>query len=595
MYFPDSNAKHSHIPTPQASPIHGPYLPSTTDMDTDMDDLQLYCPDYTVSVELRSFTDLKTLVHFPQPNTLYKHGDNPTPEESPVSTYGKKRRLDKKHLKQLQFSYTAMDRPTGKISNVNIPASIRNTIENSHMLDILMNRAVSHWCCIGFKVAPLQIEAIRDWHTTPLPIVYCVAAISLVTFIDRRDESHFAGLNPSQKKNSSLYAKAAAMVFYEKCYFCLSYVSNLLRLADQQRAWAHMASLALIQSASDIKGGKKVDESTMLCWYRWYYIDVWMSLTRNTKCLLPDDLPLPFLEGYGDLLHTPNQQDIALQNRHTEKAFDCLSLYQLGGMAKYMRRFVHALRSGDLFDISLHGAEVHLSPSPLYHGLNNEVQGWYEHQPHASQVRPSFKVAQNSPSAIFCPRIDIHTHLCYHSMRLVILYQFFQPEKQISLHVLIDCLETNLTILQALQHLREIGCDQSTYHIMFFAVHNAAKHIYQYTQTNPSMSFLLPFAKEQLHMNLSIICGTFAYENDIFMLQNYVEIFEQDLNMGIPISHKIDKTRAFPQKMVFRLESQMNYLSRRSKQHTPLPTYVSSKQAKGTMGRWKERIKVPPT
>ncbi|KAI9013775.1 hypothetical protein CLU79DRAFT_821298 [Phycomyces nitens] len=580
--------------------IFTPEPSSLSPMDTDV------FIDHTIHLHLCSFTDLNSLLEtstsrISQPpqkhasgitrahyQTIQYHRQKSLLEESRVNVF---------RLKDIE----------------NIPPSIRNTIESTHMLDVLMSRAVSHWCCIGFKVAPIRLELIRDWHNAPLPIVYSIAAISLVTFIDHSQQKH----SKNKNKNASLFAKGAAMVFYDKArqhmedvlfeddlepnvlqsYFCLSYISNLLRLPDQHRAWASLASIGLLQSASDIKAEREMDEQTIMCWYRWYYIDAWMSLSRNTTCLLPDDILLPRLKEK-DTSYSGIPSNPSLSTRDAERAFDRLSLYQFSVMSRYMRRFIRAIHSGDLFDIlnDGEGMDTYISPSPLYYELTSQLQSWYDIQPHAFQPRPSFKEIQNSPSSTFNPRIDIHLYLCYHSMRLVLLFQFLHPKHPPSLHIIIDSLETNLILLQALQHLRSIGCDQSTYHLMFFAIHNAAKRVYSYAQTNPEMRFLLSYAKEQLQMNLTILLGTQSFENDIFMLQLYAEKIEHDLQeIGITVdAWDSPKNSSPPGTFVFRLNSQSKKIAQhlngkvgaKFNDQGAMPT----KHQSGKMGKWPERI-----
>ncbi|KAL0094549.1 hypothetical protein F4703DRAFT_1819410 [Phycomyces blakesleeanus] len=575
--------------------------------------------DYIVHLQLSSFTDLHCLLETSTTRLSqssnqkhYTRNDNTT-----QSHYDTDQNREHKHL---CLKASKMDLLRLKDIEQAIPASIRNTIESSHMLDVLMSRAVSHWCCIGFKVAPIRLELIRDWHNAPLPIVYSIAAISLVTFIDHSQQKNYA--NKNVKRNSSLFAKGAAMVFYQKArqhmedvlfedelepsvlqsYFCLSYISNLLRLPDQQRAWASLASIGLLQSANAIKAGKEIDELTMLCWYRWYYIDAWVSLSRNIVCLLPDDIPLPRLKETKDTSYSGIQCNPSLPTGDAERAFDRLNLYQFSAMSRYMRRFIRAIHSGDLFDISNDGEDrdnAYISPSPLYYELASQLQTWYDLQPHASQLRPPFKEIQNSPSSAFNPRIDIHLYLCYHSMRLVLLFQFLHPRHPPSLHIILDSLETNIILLQALQHLHAVGCDQSTYHVMFFAIHNAAKRVFLYAQANTELRFLLSYAREQLQMNLTILLGTQSFENDIFMLQLYAEKIEHDLQeIGITMeAWEAPKNNSLPGTFVFRLNSQAKKMAQHLSGNSTFGSDINNqkkslvaKRQSGKMGRWTERV-----
>ncbi|KAI8150331.1 hypothetical protein BJV82DRAFT_586788 [Fennellomyces sp. T-0311] len=371
-------------------------------------------------------------------------------------------------------------------TELNVPSSIRLNVESSHMLDSLMQRAVSHWCCIGFKVAPISLDLIRDWHRAPPAIVYCVASISLVTFMD-----HGAG---------QTFTKQAAMVFYEQArhkmddvfvedmqpmiiqaYFCLSYTSNLLRLYEQQRTWGGLASIALQQHAKDIAQGRPIDRLTMMCWLRWYYVDAWMCLTLNRDCLLADDTPLSIANQVVD-----DDNEIPLEN------FD--TLFQFAGLTHYMRLYIRAIQSGTIFE----AGTTH--PSEHYRVITDQLKEWYVQQHHT----------------------EIHFHLCYHAMRLVILFRFLHPTICPPKDILIDCLETNLALLQSLQHLKDIGCDQSTYHHMFFAINNTARRIYGYNSHS-----LRSFAEEQLRINLMLLRGTQAYINDVFKMRFYAEKIEQ--------------------------------------------------------------------
>ncbi|KAI9496302.1 hypothetical protein BDB00DRAFT_945169 [Zychaea mexicana] len=312
-----------------------------------------------------------------------------------------------------------------------VPSSIRLNVESSHMLESLMQQAVSHWCCIGFKVAPISLDLIRDWHSAPPAIVYCVASISLVTFIDH---------NASQS-----FIKQAAMVFYEQArhkmddvfvedmqpmiiqaYFCLSYTSNLLRLYEQQRTWGGLASIALQQHTKDIAAGRPVDRMTMMCWLRWYYVDAWMCLTLNRECLLADDTPLQLAA----LSNNTNDDDDASLSLRPENFH---GLFQFAALTQYMRMYIRAIRSGTIFQ------EGTTYPSLLYQEITVQLKQWYAQQQHTEN----------------------HFHLCYHAMRLVILFQFLNPASSPPQDILIDCLETNLALLQALQYLKEIGCDQT--------------------------------------------------------------------------------------------------------------------------------------
>ncbi|KAK4520794.1 uncharacterized protein ATC70_006674 [Mucor velutinosus] len=385
-----------------------------------------------------------------------------------------------------------------------VPPSVRLNVESSQILDMLMARAVEHWCCIGFKVAPISVDLIRNWRKAPQPIVYCIASICLVTFMDQ------------QIKRNSLYFKQAAMVFYEQArnklddilfddmqpliiqsYFCLSYTSNLLRLYEQQRTWGGLASISLQHLAEQqVVRSEPVDNITLGCWFRWYYVDAWMCLTLNRDCLLPDTVPWVDLGHITKLSLAKLQQD-----QHNLYSFACLT--------HYMRRYIRALHSGKIFV-----NQQQKIPSSHYYSITKELTSWYTQLPKKNLIA------------------EIHLHLCYNSMRLVVLYQFLNPQQSPPHDILIDCLQTNLELLQTLRHLKTMGCDQSTYHHMFFAIHNTAKRILQYDKEEFNAH-----AQEQLKINLIMLKSTQAYTHDVFKMKIYAQKIQDQftrMNIAIP-------------------------------------------------------------
>ncbi|KAI7861320.1 hypothetical protein BDF14DRAFT_1861453 [Spinellus fusiger] len=441
-------------------------------------------------------------------------------------------------------------------SRIKIPMSVELSVESSQMLDTLMHRAITHWCCIGFKIAPISLDLIRNWHTAPLTIVYCVASISLVTFID----NHVG----------KSYIKDAAMQFYAQArkkmddlffdtmhptiiqyYFCLSYTSNLLRLDEQQRTWGALASIALRQQAKDTTKLRERDELSVLCWFRWYYVDAWMCLTLNRECYFPDDAPwLNFEELKRQVVRRASDMD------------ECrYSLFQFAILTRYMRMYIQAMNTRNLFCYSSEGGCIY--PSVLYDSITQQVKAWYHHQ-----IRVSPNSNTISPRPSFRPGVDIHLHMCYNAMRLIILFQFLQPSCPPLHHILIDCLETNLNLLLALQHLKEVECDQSTYHHMFFAIHNTAKSIYQYKESGAVNAKLRGYACDQLKMNLTLLRGTQAYINDVFKVRYYAEKIEEQFKIiGISTDWPVDPMAIYKQQtssslhvpgtIVFRLEPQL--------------------------------------
>ncbi|KAL0095888.1 hypothetical protein F4703DRAFT_1827264 [Phycomyces blakesleeanus] len=449
---------------------------------------------------------------------------------------------------------------------IKLPMSVRLTAESSQLLENLIQQAITHWCCIGFKVAPIHLDLIRDWRNAPPTIVYCVASISLVTFIDH----HVA----------HSYIKDAAMEFYSQArqkmddiffdsmhpaiiqsYFCLSYTSNLLRLYEQQRTWVSLASIALQQQVKEMTRHNQIDNPTILCWFRWYYVDAWMCLTLNRECLLPDQVPgLDF-----EMMEQEVLPPAASEMDHCR-----YNLLQFAILTKYMRKYIRAMRTGTIFNY-LPGDDRPY-PSTLYYEITDRVKDWYNRQMRIStnhRLPSSHPQTTSSSSPSFCPGIDIHLHLCYNAMRLVVLFQFLHPHQPPARHILIDCLQTNLALLQSLHYLKEVGCDQSTYHHMFFAIHNTAKRIYHYNLGDDKVSTdLKAYACDQLRMNLTLLRGTQAYVNDVFKVRFYAEkIEEQFRNTGISADWLDDpKTAALkasqigsfmqlPGTLVFRLEN----------------------------------------
>jgi hypothetical protein len=231
-----------------------------------------------------------------------------------------------------------------------------------------------------------------------------------------------------------------------------------------------------------------------------------MCLTLNRDCLLPDNVP------WMDISDIEHLSIHKLTNDHHQ-------LYSFAILTHYMRRYIRALHSGKIFI-----NETQKYPSTIYYQITNELKNWYEQLPRFTTIA------------------ELHLHLCYNSMRLVVLYQFLNPQQAPSHDVFIDCLETNLELLQALQQLKAIGCDQSTYHHMFFAIHNTAKRIFQYNQVK-----FKEYAEEQLKINLMLLKSTQAYAHDVFKMKMYAEkIQDQFTRMKIdykPSNNRIDVSK----------------------------------------------------
>ncbi|KAG0168209.1 hypothetical protein DFQ28_005195 [Apophysomyces sp. BC1034] len=466
-------------------------------------------------------------------------------------------------------------------SEIIIPSSVKQRVESTDFLDILIHEATSNWCCIGFKVAPISRDLIQNWRRAPLAIVYCIASISLVSL------GHG---NASQD-----FVKGAAMAFYEKArhkmddilfediqpltiqaYFCLSYTSNLLRLYEHQRTWGGLASIALQQRVQDtVNGRKPMDELTLHCWFRWYYVDAWMCLAMNRECLLPDEFPL--IDTASDEQGAPYDGGGTSNNSN---GFDFRrNLFQFANLTRYMRRYIRAMRSGNIF--ANHSNGDYRCPSHVYYGITQQLKDWYDRQRRVSNNACSgqgvaTQMSVGSPS--FCPGVDVHLHLCYNAMRLVVLFQFLQPTLPPPNEILIDCLDTNLSLLQSLQHLKDSGCDQSTYHHMFFAIHNTAKRIFQYGSVTGRANQFRPYAQDQLRINLTLLRGTQAYANDVYQARVYVEKIEEICkHLEIPLVGWLGAPSGANQSgfTVFRLQSKGAETSRTTAPNTP-----SKKRAK---------------
>ncbi|KAI8340400.1 hypothetical protein BD560DRAFT_412306 [Blakeslea trispora] len=451
-------------------------------------------------------------------------------------------------------------------SSFQVPQSIRLDIESSQMMDTLMARAAEHWCCIGFKVAPISVELVKNWRKAPQAIVYCIASITLVTFMDYQVETN------------NLYSKQAAIAFYEQArsnmddvmvddmqplvvqsYFCLSYTSNLLRLYEQQRTWGGLASISLqhltmsaqTENISQLNltnpvVTNEINAATLGCWLRWYYIDAWLCLTLNRECLIPDTVPW---------LDMKQVESISLQRSTADQQ----QLYSFANLTFYMRKYIRALHSGEMFDTSQSKA-----PSARYYEITQELTGWYNKLKRYNTIG------------------ELHLHLCYNSMRLVVLYQFLHQQFSPPKDILIDCLQVNLELLQALQHLKSLGCDQSTYHHMFFAIHNTAKRAYQY-----DVAPFKYYAKEQLKINLMLLKSTQAYVHDVFKMKIYAQKIQDQLkSMKIfvdPPNYSRGNTTVFRQS-----QSHSNNVSKPFKR--PIPAPSSFPPLLGDLTQYKDKV-----
>jgi hypothetical protein len=204
-------------------------------------------------------------------------------------------------------------------------------------------------------------------------------------------------------------------------------------------------------------------------------------------------------------------------------------------LARFIRRYIKIMQSGKLTD------PVTMRPSPSYHHITDELEKWHS-RIQDQQQRQLQSEAGPTSSSYDTPGGDgnIHFHICYNAMRLVVIYKLLQPDRlllQPDEMTVMDGLQTNLALLVALRCLASRGCDQSTYHHMFFAIHNTAIRIHN---TNPLDSNVQRNAKEQLRMNLTLLKGTQAYVNDVFQMRVYAEKIEQQFaHMGLDCYHHI--------------------------------------------------------
>ncbi|CAO3594416.1 unnamed protein product [Absidia cylindrospora] len=576
-----------------------------------------------INMEINSFTDLLQAIECMQVQLKPDTTTDTTAITSQLQPQQQQqRRPYKKRKSQHPASLTKQPprqqlmTPTTMMKK--LPAVVHDTVNT--FLPTLMEKAQSHWCCVGFKVAPVTLDMIQNWRQAPVTIVYCVASIALVTFLD-----HNAG---------QAYIKTAAMEFYEQArrkmddivfddendisnynnemdhddddddhydasgaltdrgrqkamtiqsYFCLSYTSNLLRLYEQQRTWGGLASIALQLRTKDVETGcRPMDQAILLCYCRWYYVDAWMSLTLGRDCLLPDDPPRFIMDAIQPPpTHLQDQQQPTspspqplptLQRQTIIFPHEHQSLYQFAMLTKFMRRYIQVMQSGKLVD------PITKKPSSHYYQITAELKQWnnmiqqQEENEHANDFG-------RGPDSNRSGNADTHLHLCYHAMRLVILYKLLHPDLAPPDDMtLMDGLDTNLALLLALQQLASQGCDQSTYHHMFFAIHNMASRIHQH-HTRHRISKWQKWARQQLQLNLVLLKGTQAYVNDVFQMRVYAEKIEQQfLHMGLRVS-------ACYQSILSSMEQQQSLLQQQRRHVTNHRNDAEHKNSM-TLARW---------
>ncbi|GAB5592592.1 hypothetical protein Unana1_07492 [Umbelopsis nana] len=416
------------------------------------------------------------------------------------------------HHAMSPFNYLGRDMSPSELARPSISA-IQLHVSYEDAMEVIMGKAQTDWCCLAFKISPLKIDTARNWRSRPKPIADGLAAITLATFIGQDCTEDFG--------------MAAAAAFYRQAsnrmdvlfdsmnadavlaYFCLSYASNLMRLYDQQKTWASLASIALFHLTQN--DDSQCTDLVRLCWCRWYYIDAWIGLSLNRPLLLSDNHPM----------HIPSLTELIQQRAVTND--DSLNLFHFAALGEVIRRAVSGLKTRSFFDPT--AAPGHTLPSNAYIEFTNGHRRWFAMLQDAAVAERSGRRFVGPQKYNFKPKVDVHLHMSYHSIRLVILFQFLLPGRPPPEDMIIDTLETIFQLLSGLEYLTEIGCDQSTYHHMFFAIHNVAKMIFEYCEEEDSIKDI---AREQLCLNNHLMRGTLAFEHDLFKLRFYGEKIDTD-------------------------------------------------------------------
>ncbi|KAI9483461.1 MAG: hypothetical protein EXX96DRAFT_558254 [Benjaminiella poitrasii] len=452
-----------------------------------------------------------------------------------------------RHRKIESTRYTKNKALMSYKSGSSLPKSIRYHSASAQLIEGLMLRAIQHWCCISFKVAPIELDMIQK-KNTPKTILYCVAAISMIILNEQQlikpsnNHQHDKKAIKNVNKATEDFKKDIAYYFYEKarhfleeiifqdeeedddanllrfiiaiqCYFCLSYTANLLRLTTEHRTWHYFACVLLKSKA------KYANSYSALkyYWYRWHYIDAWTAIITNQECLLPDQIPFEVKEIVSGIDGCDNSQmPIVCGNQHHTTSLDYLvtpqstvpqpqkqiSCYmphsvqaQFVNLSQYMRKCNKAIRSNTLCTV--------------YGPLTAEVERWW-----ANQINPS-----------------LHLKICYFSMRLVVLFSLLQVDDyQITFDLLLDGLEITLKTLQGLEEIKFMKCDLSTYHHMFYAIHQTLKVILLHIKRKEEyIQRLEKFAKQQFIMNLVILESLGVVNYDLYQMKSVAANIESDL------------------------------------------------------------------
>ncbi|RCI07129.1 hypothetical protein CU098_013919 [Rhizopus stolonifer] len=456
-----------------------------------------------VSYIIHNFSDLCNLLALRVPNNANKRTTQST----------------KANIKQALLAY-----------NTSLPKSVRYLSASSELIENLMFRAIQNWCCISFKIVPIEIELLK--HDTPKTILYCVAAITITSINPKNQSRQVEGKHNTDEG----FKKDVAYHFYQRarhylkevifeddisvtaiqCYFCLCYTANLLRLPLERRAWQHLACETLKSKVAYVQDSKPIRQ----CWYRWYYIDAWLAISLGQDCLLPDQLPF----------RIEHQR----QHRASHAYHGCMmsndTLYDFAVMGQHIRRYTHAIRQGTLFY--------------MYDALTTDMIAWW------SNVNDQ----------------NLQLANCYYSLRLVLLFHLLhQDQYKVTFDLLLDGLDNTLHLLQGLQDLKLRGCDQSTYHHMFFAIHSTLKKILVHIRGNPGFHCLEAFAKKQFEMNLCILEGTNAFVDDIYQMRSIGATIEAEMcELGF-IDHDIKGRKS---QHVFRAEIMAKSAKKPKKSHT---------------------------
>jgi hypothetical protein len=399
-----------------------------------------------------------------------------------------------------------------------IISPIQMKVSYEDIMDVIMGKAQKDWCCLAFKIAPLKINVTKDWRSRPKPIVDSLAAITLATFIGKECTEDFgmataaAFYKQASNRMDVLFDSMNADAVL--AYFCLSYASNLMRLYDQQKTWGSLASIALFHLTQADEADRHFQALIRLCWCRWYYIDAWVGLSLNRPLLLRNDHPM----------HIPSLSEMIEQKIVTDP--DTLNLFHFAALGGVIRRAITGLKFRTFFDPN--APEGHTLPSKAYMDFTNDHRSWFAILQDATLAERSNTMFVGPRKYNFKPKVDVHLHMSYHSIRLVILFQFLLPDSQPPDDMIFDMLDTISELLSGLEYLYEIGCDQSTYHHMFFAIHNAAKMIYHYSEDDDSTRDI---AREQMLLNNHLLRGTSAFENDLFKLRFYGEKIDSDFEL----------------------------------------------------------------